>query len=318
MIPSFPSDVLMGGSQSQSQRSGLPPLPGAFPGGNLVFPCPSCYPDNVTGYTCPEAIPMPTPEQIAAEQQAYRPGGNPLRAPGRGEPRVPLQAARLNNLPGAHNHNQCFGCSTYIPAGWEPKKQKCGDCNMILCSNYDSFGCPETFKLLPRNALSGGHMNANTLWNSSPLHIRSNVDERRRFEQYIQHNRLTIDQVLERLVDHKLQNEKDARRQGFPGGEIEGGDYEEEIREAEAECDAKWGAENYFCNEFVDTLIVEVFFHWWMEERRTGQMPAAFANLDDCWYGYDCRTQARPGHAARLNHVCPNTRGPHLPAATAS
>lgn len=98
-------------------------------------------------------------------------------------------------------------------------------------------------------------MTALTLWNSSPLHIRSNTEEKRRFEQYIHHNHYTIDQILERLVDLKLHNEKEARRQGFPGGEDEDQDYGEEIGEALAECDAKWGPGNWFCDRFVDTLI---------------------------------------------------------------
>lgn len=36
--------------------------------GNLLFPCPSCHPDNATGYVCPQPIPVPTPQQIQDEQ----------------------------------------------------------------------------------------------------------------------------------------------------------------------------------------------------------------------------------------------------------
>lgn len=94
-----PLDDLNMNSQTQSQsQSVLAPLADPFPGGNLVFPCPSCLEGNGTGYVCPEPIHIPTEEQVAAEQQAYRPGGPPLRAPERGEPHVPLQAARLNGL----------------------------------------------------------------------------------------------------------------------------------------------------------------------------------------------------------------------------
>jgi len=31
--------------------------------------------------------------------------------------------------------------------------------------------------------------------------------------------------------------------------------------------------------------------------------------LEDCWYGYKCRTQRRETHAVRLNHLCEPTRG---------
>lgn len=96
IIPSFGSVGM--GTQSQSQPVVPQPLPDTLPGGNLVFPCPSCYPENNTGYRCPDPIHPPTPEQIQAEQQAYRPGGTPIRAPGRGENRVGLQAAIINQL----------------------------------------------------------------------------------------------------------------------------------------------------------------------------------------------------------------------------
>lgn len=96
MIPSFGSVGM--GTQSQSQANVLQPLPDTLPGGNLVFPCPSCYPENNTGYRCPDPIHPPTMDQIQAEQQAYRPGGTPIRPPGRGENRVGLQAAVINQL----------------------------------------------------------------------------------------------------------------------------------------------------------------------------------------------------------------------------
>ena len=107
-----------------------------------------------------------------------------------------------------------------------------------------------------RTGLSGGLIGTSTLWNTAPFQLRSNMEERRRFEQYLTHNQLNIDHILERLVDMKLENEKQARRQGFPATQDGDNDYEDEIREAEADCEAKWGAGNYFCNQFVDTLIM--------------------------------------------------------------
>lgn len=98
-IPTVNSMVSMGnGSQSQPVAGPLPDLVhhvGPFyPGGNLVFPCPSCNPINNTGYVCSEPIPMPTPGQIAAEQSENRPNGPAIREPMRGELRVSLQSAR--------------------------------------------------------------------------------------------------------------------------------------------------------------------------------------------------------------------------------
>ncbi|KAG8904687.1 hypothetical protein FRB99_001328 [Tulasnella sp. 403] len=295
-LPGGDGDVLMG-SQGMSQRSVLQPLPDPPPGGNLVFPCPSCYPGNITGYTCQEPIQMPSPEQMTMEQQASRPMGPPIRPPGRGDVRASLQAARLNNLPGAASHNECAGCSTYIPTGWEPRKQKCGDCDTILCSNYDPEGCPDGSKLLPRNALSGGNIVARTLWGSCPVSLRNNEEELSRFDRYLSDQNLSMDQVLERLADIKLHNEKDANRNRFPGeGEEDAQEFAEQWREADAECDRKWGPDSFWCDDSVQALIAQTFFRWWLAERVT--VPA---NLQDCWYGYECRTQVRTDHALRYN-----------------
>ncbi|KZT19512.1 hypothetical protein NEOLEDRAFT_1151906 [Neolentinus lepideus HHB14362 ss-1] len=46
---------------------------------------------------------------------------------------------------------------------------------------------------------------------------------------------------------------------------------------------------------------------WWLDRKRTEGMHIP---LDDCWYGYNCRTQIhRYAHAAKLNHLCAPTRG---------
>ena len=74
------------------------PLPDPRPGGNLVWPCPSCVPNNNTGYVCPLPIPMPTLEQIAEEQANLRPNGPPIRAPLHGERRMPLHFAQSSNM----------------------------------------------------------------------------------------------------------------------------------------------------------------------------------------------------------------------------
>ncbi|KAG9049797.1 hypothetical protein FS837_009097 [Tulasnella sp. UAMH 9824] len=332
MIPSFGSAGM--GTQSQSQANVPQPLPDTLPGGNLVFPCPSCYPENNTGYRCPDPIHPPTMDQIQAEQQAYRPGGTPIRPPGRGESRVGLQAAVINQLPGATSHTQCAGCSTYIPAGWHPERQKCGDCDIPLCSLYDPQGCPNGFRLLPRNALSGGTIDAHHLWQHTPPHIRANTDEEYRFSQYIQSGHLSIDTVLEHLFQMKLDTEKAAGRRNLPnGGQVDEDDgaYDDEVQELDRRCEARWGAQAHFCDDSVTSIIHEMFFVWWMNQVNilknaqaqrpgVGQAVGRFFGMagnggqpqvpgfpDDCWYGFECRTQRNPGHASRYNHICHNT-----------
>ncbi|KAG8844422.1 hypothetical protein FRB96_003057 [Tulasnella sp. 330] len=255
-------DVLMN-SQSQSQsQSVLTPLADPFPGGNLVFPCPSCPTDNAhhTGYVCPQPIEMPTQAQIAAEQQAYRPAGPPLREPSRGEPRVPLQAARLNLLPGATTHNQCRGCSTYIPAGWEPAKQRCGECGIVLCSNYDIQGtCPDGLQLRPRHALAGDNISAQILWETCPGNVRFNNVELQRFTDYIAANNITVDNILENSAECERQIEIAAALPGGGGADDDEDDDEGQLQREE-EANGRWGPDVYLCDEAVEYLVRCVVF----------------------------------------------------------
>ncbi|KAG8951988.1 hypothetical protein FRC04_005321 [Tulasnella sp. 424] len=325
IIPSFGSVGM--GTQSQSQPVVPQPLP-----------------DTLPGYRCPDPIHPPTPEQIQAEQQAYRPGGTPIRAPGRGENRVGLQAAIINQLPGANSHSQCAGCSTYIPSGWSPERQKCGDCDMPLCSLYDPQGCPNGFRLHPRNALSGGTVDAHYLWHQTPAHIRANADEEQRFSQYIMANQISVDNILEQLVQLKLETEKAAGRRNLPnGGQLDDDDdaYDDEVQELDRRCDAKWGPQVHLCDDSVLTIVSEFFFHWWMNQVNlirnaqaqrpgiTGAVSNLFNGLTgtrpgypqgpvfpaDCWYGFECRTQRQPSHASRYNHICHNTHQRNTAAA---
>ena len=61
---------------------------GDSPGGGLAWPCPSCIPGNVTGYTCHVPIPTPTMASIEAESREL---GRPIRAPLPHETRVPIE-----------------------------------------------------------------------------------------------------------------------------------------------------------------------------------------------------------------------------------
>ncbi len=161
------------------------------------------------------------------------------------------------------------------------------DCYLVMVrSRFREAPSSRIYNIL---ALSNDVRRANTLWNACPFLLRSNVEEARRFQLYLHSKEMSIDQVLEGLVDLKLHNEKRAIAQRFPPNED--GAYDDDVREAEAECEAKWGADNYFCDDFVNTLIMWVpsalnkfppkiislcsdnFFAWWLNERRTAQLP---------------------------------------------
>ncbi|KAG8939831.1 hypothetical protein FRC03_005952 [Tulasnella sp. 419] len=285
---------------TDSQRSVMEPLQDLRPGGTLIFPCPSCSSDsnvNTTGYVCPNPIPMPTPEQIAEEQEAQRPGGDAIRAPGRGDWRAALADAAANQIPWALSHVACSGCSAYIPRGWEPQKIKCSECGIFCCSNYDPEGCHSGKKLYARDRLSETGLTAYQLWNSMPGHLKANTHERIVFVQYLQDQNITMNALLEQLADLKREAELDDPLDDDAAPD-DG---------ANNSPDARWGQGVYLCDDGVRYLSREIY-KWWVAERAKGLLPAAVRELDDCWYGIECRTQVHnPDHASRLKHVCENT-----------
>jgi hypothetical protein len=58
------------------------------PGGKLAWPCPSCTPGNLTGYSCHTPIPTPTMAAIEAESHEL---GRPIRAPLPHEDRISIE-----------------------------------------------------------------------------------------------------------------------------------------------------------------------------------------------------------------------------------
>ncbi|KAJ7113176.1 hypothetical protein C8R44DRAFT_235983 [Mycena epipterygia] len=67
-----------------------------------------------------------------------------------------------------------------------------------------------------------------------------------------------------------------------------------------------WKKEDSYCQTCLKKYVVEHVWVWWRAERvKEGWVPP-----EDCWYGYDCRTQVhRPRHAEQKNHLCVPTRG---------
>ncbi|VDB93517.1 unnamed protein product [Peniophora sp. CBMAI 1063] len=66
------------------------------------------------------------------------------------------------------------------------------------------------------------------------------------------------------------------------------------------------------CLKCVQGVVEAQAMNWWLDRKRAGQTIG-----DDCWYGYECRTQThKAGHAGRLNHFCLNKGKPGPPAPT--
>ncbi|KAK0504269.1 hypothetical protein EDD18DRAFT_1063331 [Armillaria luteobubalina] len=67
-----------------------------------------------------------------------------------------------------------------------------------------------------------------------------------------------------------------------------------------------WNKEDLLCTPCLKIFVGEHLHLWLLERKRAAgrQIP------DDCWYGYNCRTQThRREHAEKLNHLSPPTRG---------
>ncbi|KIK69769.1 hypothetical protein GYMLUDRAFT_34162 [Collybiopsis luxurians FD-317 M1] len=65
-----------------------------------------------------------------------------------------------------------------------------------------------------------------------------------------------------------------------------------------------WTRDNFLCEECFRAFLVENLWVW-SRHRRAARGPL----LEDCWYGYNCRTQThRSSHAEKLNHLCEQTR----------
>jgi len=66
-----------------------------------------------------------------------------------------------------------------------------------------------------------------------------------------------------------------------------------------------WDEQDWLCLGCINEII-QSHLHLWLLERKKNSGKQI---LEDCWYGYSCRTQTHSmHHAARLNHLCEPTR----------
>ncbi|KAI0639121.1 hypothetical protein C8Q77DRAFT_1079530 [Trametes polyzona] len=76
--------------------------------------------------------------------------------------------------------------------------------------------------------------------------------------------------------------------------------------EGEDDDGEQWSKDRCYCLECIKHLFRQRLMLWWRQERLTLGKPL----LEDCWYGYNCRTMThRASHATKLNHLCKPTRG---------
>ncbi|KDQ12853.1 hypothetical protein BOTBODRAFT_34001 [Botryobasidium botryosum FD-172 SS1] len=86
-------------------------------------------------------------------------------------------------------------------------------------------------------------------------------------------------------------------------------DYAEmmgEMMDLETDSGGVWNKQEWYCMNCVEGLFRTRFKEWWLAKKLRDGAPA----LENCWYGYNCRTQQhKQHHAERLNHLCVPTHG---------
>ncbi|KIM34035.1 hypothetical protein M408DRAFT_325567 [Serendipita vermifera MAFF 305830] len=265
------------------------------PGGNLIFPCDSCTPGNITDYECQWPISMPTEEQINMETQRT---GRMIRAPGANELRAPLAQA---NVWGCMSHLQCESCTVYVPREY-PANIRCTLCRLVYCGEYTRKPNCGGISLHPMDALVYKNNSVQEIVRDSfPEFVRMNREEIHRFEQHLITQNISIAMILRQLVE--------AREAAYEPDD----DDQFGVHSQGAAKENPW-ANAVLCTTCIDALVrVHAgVWNWWLQERARGPVDPALRALPDCWYGWECRTQAKsfpqPTHASKFNHICPRIK----------
>ncbi|KAF8601466.1 hypothetical protein BDV93DRAFT_524646 [Ceratobasidium sp. AG-I] len=268
--------------------------PHEHPGGRIVFPCPACTPGHPSGYVCPVPIPEPSDEVKRAENEEFYEGRYEPRAALRGETRIPF-AEGLHTLPNAdplytnqlvedisracQEHVMCASCTAYVPRNWPRSVASiCRICSEATCTVFDPEGCPEDpLRLKLRSFNDAGHDIAPaSMWQifSFPhRHLRMNNAEQERFLNLMVAQHATVNGLVVELLT----------RAGYPAEDVEA----------------------YICKRCVSLIAMEGIQAWWTSKKEAGVFPPEVANLPNCWYGRECRTQSHNvQHAERYNHNC--------------
>ncbi|KAJ3490514.1 hypothetical protein NLI96_g1395 [Meripilus lineatus] len=80
----------------------------------------------------------------------------------------------------------------------------------------------------------------------------------------------------------------------------------EELIDLDCDTGYNWDKNEWYCDECIQELYKQRLRLWWIGQKTKDGHQFG----DDCWYGYNCRTQTHKfAHAQRLNHLCEPTRG---------
>ncbi|KAH7923083.1 hypothetical protein BV22DRAFT_1036762 [Leucogyrophana mollusca] len=78
-----------------------------------------------------------------------------------------------------------------------------------------------------------------------------------------------------------------------------------EVFDQKTEAYDLWNKDDWICRDCLEIFLKNHLHLWYLEKKReTGVIP------ENCWYGYNCRTQMHNmDHARKLNHWCEPTKG---------
>jgi len=120
--------------------------------------------------------------------------------------------------------------------------------------------------------------------------------------------RVDLNDFLTRLTGRLLANRLEVMslRNAVTSSSFSLSVFMDEIYDMKISAYDNWDKQDWLCYVCVMEIIQRHLYLWWLEQKRKAgqQIP------EDCWYGYNCRTQTRrPEHAKKLNHLCEPSRG---------
>ncbi|KAI7752140.1 hypothetical protein M8C21_012468, partial [Ambrosia artemisiifolia] len=189
-------------------------------------------------------------------------------------------------------HLQCYSCGGMMPMQTNiDVPQHCRGCYRPFCGAYwhsqqvtrkDSYSmcAPETFKPIGERTITRIPYQAHG-WNQHEQDIT---------ERCIQQMEVTLQDVVSEWVTKLNDQEIDCTRMPLNHAEM-------------------ITSETHICNDCFDELV-SFLLYWFRVSLPKDHLPEDAAQREDCWYGYDCRTQNHnDNHARKRNHVCPPTIG---------
>lgn len=145
---------------------------------------------------------------------------------------------------------------TYVPRDW-PTPMRCGPCRKVFCGTYSGSPTCAAQALQPRSALVYRNNTVDDLVSTWPPMLRQNPVEAHRFQAYLQMRNHSVKSVLEELAQTKHeQYTLQTQNQGQFVYESQGATDHE-----------PWAADQWFCKNCVEMLVIGTCYQWWEEER---------------------------------------------------